>query len=439
MDSEAREQRNVSLVSHHDLDRKPAFKIAIDKFGSDWFLYLANLWEPGWAILNVTDPANPTIERRIEGPPNSYTKQIQVADGLMITGYERPLNGVGPVDGPYYDPSEPHETGADIWDVSADPTNPERLSHYETGGHGTHRNYYAGGDYAYMCACPDGYTPDEFDGPNPKKNFLPVVVDVSDPANPVEVTRWTLPGQDPDDDVEPEATYFHGPAYVRGDRAYLSYGRGGCVILDVEDPTDPELVTRLNPGEGFGGFIGVHSFIPVPGTDLAVANTETNSEAPPGEPGGHPVSYTLLIDVSDERDPGYKGTDWQGPSVVSSMPFPQPEADAPYDSYYEKIGRFGMHNQHHPRGESTRLQSSEYIFMTYFNAGLRVFDISDPLVPTEAGYFVPTDPDVRTANSRPTTYEGLGSHLEDVLVDSRGYIYCTDPQQGLFILETDLL
>ena len=439
MGTESREQRNVSLVSHHDLDRRPAFKMAIEKVGSNWYLYLAHLWETGWSILDVTDPQNPTLERFIEGPPNSYTKQIQVADGLMITGFERPLDGVGPVDGPFYDSSKPHETGAQIWDISENPTDPKLLSHWETGGHGTHRNFYAGGDYAYMCASPDEYTPDKFSGPNPKKNFFPIVVDVSNPEEPVEVARWTWPGQHPDDEVEPESTYFHGPAYVVDDRAYLSYGRVGCVVLNVDDPTDPELVTQINPGSGFGGFIGVHSFIPIPGTTLAVANTETNSEATPLEPDGHPVSYTLLLDVSDEREPGYDGTDWRGPRVVSSMPLPTPQADAPYDSYYEKTGRFGMHNQHHPRGESTRLQSSDYVFMTYFNAGLRMFDVSDPLVPKEAGHFVPNDPPERLSNSRPTPEEGLGSHLEDVLVDSRGYIYCTDPQNGVFILESDLL
>lgn len=440
MDVGSVERKHVSLLSHHDLRDRPAFKIAIERVGVDWYLYLAHLWHSGWSVLDVTDPSRPVYENFIPGPSNSVTKQIQVADGSMITGFEKPRGGQGPVDGPLRDPSKPYETGAYIWDIDADPTDPELVGHYETGGCGTHRNYYAGGRYAYMCACPEGFEVDTVgSGPNPAKNFFLTVVDLSDPADPTEVARWMWPGQRPGDDVDREATYFHGPAYVRGDRAHLSYGRVGCVVLDVSDPEHPDFVTRVNPGAGFGGFVGVHSFIPVPGTSLSVANTETNYEALPTEPDGHPVSYTVLLDLSDDREPEYRGRTHVGPRVISTFPLPTPGPAAPYKSYYEKTGRFGPHNQHHPRGEATRLHSSDLVFMTYFNAGLRIFDISDPLVPREAGYFVPTDPPTRIGNTRPSTDEGLGSHLEDVAVDSRGNIYCTDPQQGLFVLETDLV
>lgn len=439
MPGEALEQHNVSLAAHHDLDGRPAFKIAIERDGSQWFLYLAHIWEPGWSVLDVTDPGNPELLNFIEGPANSNTKQIQVADGLMVTGYEKPGDGLGPVGGPFYDTSEPYETGADLWDVADDPADPQYLGHYETGGHGTHRNYYTGGDYVYMTASPEGYTPDEFDGPNPAKNFFLTVVDVSDPTEPEEVGRWMAPGQDPDDGVEPEAAYLHGPAYVEGDRAYCSWGREGCVVLDVADPENPELVTQLNPGTGFGGFVGVHSFIPVPGTDLALASTETNFEPTPLEPEGHPVSYAVLIDVSDEREAGWRGKDYHGPRVISQLPLATPEPAAPYNSYYEKKGRFGLHNQHHPRGEATRLHTSDYVFMAQFNAGFRAFDVSDPLVPEEAGYFVPPEPTERTSPTRPSEAEGLGSHLEDVAIDSRGFAYCTDPQQGLFVLDVELV
>jgi hypothetical protein len=38
------------------------------------------------------------------------------------------------------------------------------------------------------------------------------------------------------------------------------------------------------------------------------------------------------------------------------------------------------------------------IYLTYFNAGLRVYDIKDPIQPVESGWFIPPDP---TANSGP--------------------------------------
>jgi hypothetical protein len=69
--------------------------------------------------------------------------------------------------------------------------------------------------------------------------------------------------------------------------------------------------------------------------------------------------------------------------------------------------------------------------MTYFNAGLRVFDISDPLQPTEVAYFVPDDPPVRQG-PKP---DKLVTQFEDVLVDHRGYVFCTDKNRGLFVIE----
>ncbi|MDX1744366.1 MAG: hypothetical protein R3324_00375, partial [Halobacteriales archaeon] len=305
---------------------------------------------------------------------------------------------------------------------------------------GTHRNFYAGGDYAFMCASPAGFEP-TIDDPltKPVKNFHLRIVDISDPTDPEEVSAWMWPGQHPDDDsVEPFNRYFHGPAYVVDDRAYLSYGRVGMVVLDIADIEDPELISALGFGEGLGGYNGVHSVVPIPGTDLAAVNSEAVNEGSPLQrEGGDPLGYTFLVDLSEERPPEWEGRTQRGPRVVSAMPLPRPESDAPYRSYYEKPARFGPHNQHHPRGEACRLQTSDYLFMTYFNAGLRVFDITDPAVPVEAGYFVPEDPPERIGGNRPRG--DLGTQVEDVAVDARGFIYCTDPNRGLMVLETDLL
>lgn len=416
------ESESVSLAGFSDLDGRPPFKIAVREADSRLYLYLAHFFYSGWSIVDVTDPTDPTLERFVEGPPNTMTKNVQVAGDLMLAGLERPPPGYGPVDDPM-DPTEPYTEGVYVWDVSQ-PTRPERLAHYETGGTGTHRNFYAGGDYAYLAAWPD-----EFD------RAILTVVDCSDPERPEAVGRWWWPGQAPDEDEPAQAFYFHGPAYVRGDRAYCSYGRVGAVTLDVSDPTDPEYVTRLPITPGLGSGLGIHSFVPIPGTDLAVANTEAIAESPPTA-GGEPLNVTWIVDVGDEREPGFEADEGAvGPRVVASAPLPTPSDDVPYDSYYEKGGRFGPHNQHHPEAAGPRLVTDEWLVMTYFNAGLRIFDVSDPLAPTERGHFVPEDPERRVGN-RPRGE--LVSHFEDVVVDDRGYVYCSDANHGLFVLETDL-
>lgn len=429
MSPSALEQHRVSLVSHDDLDGKPAFKMDVREVDGEWYLYLAHMWHPGWSVMNVTDPTNPETLRFIPGPENTVTIQVQVADGKMITSLENPRANWGAVDGPQNDPDAPFTEGAYIWDIESDPTDPERLAHYKTGGQGTHRNFYNGGDYAYLCSKPSDY-----------HGQMLTIIDISTPTDPTEVSKWWWPGQGPDDDEEPTEThYHHGPAYVQGDRAYLSYGRVGMVVLDVADPTDPSYLYHIDFGD-FGSFLGIHSAIPVPDTDLVAVNNEAIQEGHPLEPDGEPYNGIYLVNVADEGESRFAGdfepTNHQGARIATVLPVPEPGDTSQYDNYHDKPGRFGPHNQHHYRGESARLKTNEHLVTTYFNAGLRIFDISDPLQSKEVGHFVPTDPEERIGLQRPTT--GLVSQLEDVAVDSRGYIYCTDPQQGLFILETDL-
>ncbi|MGM0591029.1 MAG: LVIVD repeat-containing protein [Halobacteriota archaeon] len=418
MTPEPLEQKNVSLVGYHDLDGRPGFKMATQEVGGRWYLYLGHLWHSGWTVLDVTDPTDPTQVEFVDGPANTWTLQVQVADGLLLTSLERPADGWDEASGPGFDREGSYETGAYVWDVETDPTRPELLGQYEVSGHGTHRNFYDGGDYAYMTADVDGY----------EGNIL-TVVDLSDPTAPHEVGRWWCPGQHPDDDDDlsrpslfdvpgPLEFYFHGPAYVTGDRAHLSYGRLGVVTLDVSDPTEPELESRFDFGN-LGSSLGTHSAVPIPDTDYVVVNSESILERDADS-----LNYTFLVDVPEGSSP----------RVVSQMPQPRPEAGLPYKNYYEKGGRFGPHNQHHWQGMDCLWKPSDLVFMTYFNAGLRIFDISDPLAPREAGYFVPEDPEERIG-SLPTT---LVSQFEDVLVDARGYVYCTDKNHGLFVLRPEL-
>lgn len=425
MTLEALESEKVSFVAHTNLDGHPGFKIGLQEVDGRFFMYLGHFHYSGWTIVDVTEPEDPRVLRFIEGPENTMTKNIQVSNGLMIAGLERPMENYGPLDNPM-DPSEPFTEGAYIFDIKSDPTDPELVGHYETGGLGTHRNYYNGGDFVYMIAWKDEV----------EKGML-TVVDVSDPSDPKEVGQWWWPGQHEDDKEDADFSFYaHGPAYTRGDRAYLAYGRVGPVILDISNPTNPELVTRLAMGDGFGSFLGTHSFIPLPDTELAALTTESISEESPLE-GGEGLNYTALVDISDERPFGYpEGTTAVGPKVLSMVPSPTPESDMPYDNYHEKGGRFGPHNLHHYRDEAIRYKTNDYLIMTWFNAGLRIFDISDPLAPTEAGYWVAENPENKIGH-RPS--DALVSQFEEVVVDRRGYIYCSDPNHGLVILESDLL
>jgi hypothetical protein len=76
--------------------------------------------------------------------------------------------------------------------------------------------------------------------------------------------------------------------------------------------------------------------------------------------------------------------------------------------------------------------SSELIFATWQNAGVRAFDIRDPYRPNEVGALVPSAPE-RLMDRRPNREKVIQS--ADVFVDSRGLLYCTDYNAGLYIIE----
>jgi hypothetical protein len=391
------ENEGFEFVGYHELGGRPAFKMALQEQAGRWFLYLAHLWHPGWSIVDVTNPSAPALCRTIDGPAGTWTIQVQAAQGRLITSLEQPVPGWG------FAESAPFDEGALIWDIATDPADPKLLGTWRTGATGTHRNFYAGGRYALMAASRAGCVGHGMS-----------IVDISIPSRPREVSFWAWPEQINDRGQGVKQAYLHGPAYVRGTRAYLSYGKVGMVTLDIADVTSPRLVSVLDLGD-LGSVLGCHSAVPVPDRDLLVINSEAIQEG-----SGDGLNYAYVVDISNDV----------APRVISSLPLPTPTKGLGYDSYYVKGGRFGPHNQHHHQGNPAHLAMRDHVFMTYFNAGLRLYDIANPLQPVEVAWFVPEDP-LERRGALPSV---LVTQFEDVVVDARGYVYCTDKNHGLFIL-----
>jgi uncharacterized membrane-anchored protein YjiN (DUF445 family) len=89
----------------------------------------------------------------------------------------------------------------------------------------------------------------------------------------------------------------------------------------------------------------------------------------------------------------------------------------------ERPGRFGAHNilENLPAEGPWK----DIVFLTYFNAGLRAVNVSDPLQPKEVGCYVPEQP------------EGTpGIQSNDIGCDDEGRLYLIDRWgQGMHILE----
>jgi len=243
-----------------------------------------------------------------------------------------------------------------------------------------------------------------------------VIVDIADPAKPVEAGRWWVPGQHTAGGEKPQRDVsVHRPPYVEGSLVYISYGAAGLVILDISDVARPKLVGQLPFTPPFLGFIGVHSALPLPSRKIAVVNSEAIREDCK-----EPLNHASLVDIADPAKP----------TLLSVFPLPLPPAGSPYKNFCEKGGRFGPHNLNQHYHNKFVERSDKLVYLSYFNAGLRIVDISDARAPREVGYFIPPDPTKRYG-TLPTK---MVAQAEDVLVDARGYIYVTEKNQGLWIL-----
>jgi hypothetical protein len=392
-------QKNVEVVGYTEVGGRPPFKLAVQEVGGRWLMYMGHLWDYGWSIMDVTDPYQPELVNFIPGPRNTWTIQMEVAEGKMITALEAQPESWGG------NPDAPFDEGVIIWDL-LDPVRPQRLGQFRTGGTGTHRNFYEGGRYVHLAAGMPGFSGEIY-----------VIIDIIEPADPVEVGRWWVFGQKEGETEEPPAgVSIHGPPYVLGNLAYLPYGAAGLVILDISDVSAPVLVGQLDFSPPFLGNIGAHSALPLPERNIAIVNSEAIAEECE-----EPLNHASIVDISDPANP----------FLLSLLPVPEPPPGSRFANFCDKGGRFGPHNVNQHFHSPFVEQRTDLVYLTYFNAGLRIYDTSDPRLPREVGYFVPPEPRIRYG---PRPEGTLDLQTEDVLVDARGFIYITQKNQGMWIL-----
>jgi hypothetical protein len=193
---------------------------------------------------------------------------------------------------------------------------------------------------------------------------------------------------------------LHHPL-IRGDRAYCGYWDAGLIILDIANKSKPKLVSHLDLGHDQGQSGSTHTACPMPGRDLLVVTDEEIANDCKGMP-----RQVRLVDISDERNP----------KLITIIP--RPEGD-----YCSRGGRFGPHNVHEMRPGT--YSDPNTVYVTYFNAGVRVYDISDPTKPREVAYCVPEAPPGKKS-----------IQMNDILVGADGLVYATDRfGGGLYIME----
>jgi LVIVD repeat len=291
---------------------------------------------------------------------------------------------------------DPGFRGIKTYDV----TNPEKtvlLNEFETGrtGHGVHLPFYDGGQYGYLaCGWDDQLRMESTE--RVYSNGL-MIVDMSDPSKVTEVSRWWVPGQRLDEEDIYRTTYPFAddqcswtgnrtpcivPIRVEdgGTVGYGGWGHFGMYVHDLSDIRNPKVYGRVtHPLEAIGG-IPFHHVVPLNSApeqypllqNLVVAIPESlESDC------REPFHTSYIVDVKNPTDP----------RIIGLFPRPIPHADAPYRDFAMARGRFSSRvTQHWIAPGKAR---PNVVALSYLNAGIRLFDISDPTQPKEVAYFVP--------------------------------------------------
>ncbi len=400
--------KNMRLIGYSDMaGRRDGGQIIVNR----GYAYVGHMFSSGFSVVDVRDPQQPEAVAYVPAPANTWSIHLQAQDDLLLvinakdqfrdeTLQDETAYFGGSIDDKLDAAETGYSAGMRVYDIST-PDQPKEIGFMPVDGLGAHRIWYVGGRWAYVSAKLDGFA-----------DFIFLTVDMADPTAPKIAGRFWLPGMHTAGGEAPtwdDKTYryacHHG--LVAGDTAYVTWRAGGVTLVDVSDRYDPTLIAHKTWAPPYGG--GTHNALPLPDRELMVVVDEAElKNCADG------IKYTWVFDI---REPS-------NPISIATMPTPG-EADYP-----NKGGNFGPHNVHENRPGS--FVSSERIFVTYNNAGVRVFDISDAYHPAEVAALVPPAPEV-LMDHRPGALQVLNSN--DVFVDANRVLYVTDMNAGLYTME----
>ena len=446
-DERAEAAENVRLVGYNDLQGRQSLQLIArsDAANGNW-LYVGhqpndrpNSEEPqmnavtgqaeinGTSIIDITDPAKPTIKWHIPGISGANHRAVSV-----VYDYKHNSSGRD-----YLIRSS--DTGKDfrfqIYDITERGTDPSKISLVAeiTGtppnscGRGcggpfiirAHKGFWSEeSGYYYSASGEPGF-----------RNTLLHIWDLRDPTSPKFVGRTWLPGmKDTEDKALYQGQYVHHPTLDEANnRMYIGFRdtSGQMGAWDISDRTNPKLVWSIDtkpPNRG------PHTLTPI-----------VYDQLPNFQGDALPRRYIFMTDEaagaadSAPCESGVRARAYMFDVTHETHPTQVSQWEVPVGDFCKKGGRFGTHQ--HAEFVNGRLNRHENrtAWIAYFNAGIRVLDLSDPYHMREIGYYIPKP----TAMSHPVE-EGQPTviQINDVTIDHRGLAYATDRTGGgLFILE----
>jgi hypothetical protein len=430
----------------------------------------------GTSIVDVTDPRNPKylFHLPVSDGVNGGAQMIRVCDGRKL-----PISN-----NRIYMLRSYANSAHEIWDV----TNPSQPVGVRTvaGGNpvigaqtgaagalaGTHKSWWeCDTGIAYIVGRRGNDTTDGWG----LGNHI-FIFNLSDPANPVFLRDWALDGQQPGGQIPPHFTAvpsIHGPistgpadgafalAGATGNRVYFPYGTSSNGVMQIVDR-----LALLPPPWGNGATCGsIASTLDSPAcTDFKTAelgrlimnpDNGAHTSWPLGKlivpdyvtdtgNDGNNTLRDIVVVVSEET--AHFCSDFRHLTFLTDVTTegrPQSIATAQVSAsdgrFCDQGGRFGPHATNEEFGSPFY---QKIVFVSYFNAGVRAFDIRDPYNPQEVAHFIPAI----TANTdyRCGPYQGNPNvcrrviQTNNVATDDRGYIYIVDrADTGLHVLRLD--
>jgi hypothetical protein len=398
---------NMKLLSHNELQGFGGMGEGIAmQMASDGrrILWMAHESAPkDFTGVDVSDPRNPRLIAQTELPHMKMrSNSLDVVGDVMVVARQVKELGAKPA-------------GFDVYDISK-PEVPRLISHFDASGpwsRGVHAVWFVDGKTVHMASGAADFQPHD-----PKDDQIYRIVDISDLTQPRETGRWWYPGTRVGDTAPrpPRLPGIFDTGFrahntnvfpQRPDRAYIGYIDGGAVVLDIADPANIKVASQWNHSPPFNGF--THTVLPLFERGLWIVADECVKDD-----GADWPKLVWVVDARSDVNPVPIGT------------FPAP----PYDTFAKRGGRFGAHNLHENLPLPCSFKSDTLFVGTFFNAGVRVYDTSNPYAVQEVAYYVPPTPALSPRGA---------VQLNDVYVDEQRLVYTMDRfSGGLYILEMNV-
>jgi hypothetical protein len=431
---------NMDLVGYNDLQNRSAYQPVVQKQGDRWIAYvghhggeglnpLTGKTEPnGTSIVDVTNPKQPKYLFHIPGEPKNREGEAGGASMVRVCSGNDLPHGVR---GKFYLLRAYGNSSHEIWDVT-DPAKPSRLTVVVDGLRDTHKNWWeCDTGIAYLVSGPVGW----------RVPRMAQIYDLSDPAKPVFIRNFGLPGQEPGA-RGPTPDGLHGAFSTgpKGNRVYFAYGNARDGVIEIVDrekllngpkePTEENLKYPIVSRVDLPSDMGAHNIVPMMQMPLPEFARQKSSKV---------KDFLMLIgettpnECQESRQMAriFDITTETKAIGVSTWTVPEDSGN-----FCTAGGRFGTHSTNESLAP---VFYNRVIFVAHFNAGVRAVDVRDPYRPKEIGYYIPA---VNDKTDKRCVGQGADQHCKVAIqtnnldVDDRGYVYAVDrANTGMHIVE----